>query len=284
MSKKVWAFLVVCVVLVPVGLTITPGISPDIRVAVAAEKDLLGDIIERGVIRVGSTAAARPYCYRDETGKIVGWEIDLANLIAENLGVKLENVDMPWAGLIPALQAGRIDLISPRMLTTLERAKSVWFCEALHLAATVAYARKESGFTSWEELNLSKYTVGAISGAVGEELAKKKLPNAQLKLFQLDTDATQALLTGRVDAVCNGNLISAGEVQAYPDKLVVLPGNLRAETTTWAVKQGSPQLSLKFWMDNFVRKIKITGQYGEICKKWMGEAYVPWNQFMCSNR
>ncbi len=247
-------------------------------ITAVAESDLLAQIIERGSIRIGTTAAARPYAFLDENGDIVGWEVDLMNLIAENLGVKLEIIDMPWAGQIPALQTGRIDLICPRMLTTLQRAKSVWFCEALHLAATVAYAKRESGFTSWEELNSPEYTVGAIAGAVGEELGKKMLPNATLKLYQLDTDATEALLSGRVDACLNGNLISAGEVSAYPDKLVVLNA-LRAETTTFAIKPGVTSLNLKFWMDNFIRKIKLTGQYAEICKKWMGESYIPWNQF-----
>jgi len=271
MSRLAKALSVALMLVATVGLTL--------NLTSFAAEDLLGEILERGVIRIGTTAAARPYAYLDDNGEIIGWEVDLMNLIAEGLGVTLEIVDMPWAGLIPALQTARIDVICPRMLTTLERAKSVWFCEALHLAATVAYARIESGFSSWEELNSSDYTVAAIAGAVGEELATKMLPNATLKLYQLDTDATQALLTGRVDACVNGSLISAGEVDAYPDELVVLPGSLRAETCTFAVRQGVESLSLKFWLDGFVRKIKLTGQYEEICKKWMGESYIPWNQF-----
>lgn len=238
----------------------------------SAADDHLQEILKRGVIKVGTTINAKPYAFRDEQGRPVGLEIDLMTLMAEYMGVKLEIVDMDWEGLIPALRANRIDLIGSRMLATLERAKSVWFTVPWMLEGTSAYTRKDTPFKSWHELNSPNVRVGTISGSVGEELARSRLPKAELVLYKQDGDVTQALLSKRIDAALNGRPICVEQVRAYPEKLRMLPGYLRVDVIAYAVRQGD--ISLQQWLNLFFHQIRNTGEWAAMYEKWMGE---PWS-------
>ena len=95
------------------------------KFAYAASKSL-SDVKASGVLQIGCEATYPPFTFRD-AGKIVGYDVDLANLMCASLGVKPEFIDTQWSGVIPALYAGRFDVIMSSMSYRKERLKKVAF-------------------------------------------------------------------------------------------------------------------------------------------------------------
>ena len=139
----------------------------------AAQADTLADIKQKGVLVVGSKADYRPFGFLDPSGKIVGFEPDLAADIARRLGVKLEVVPVVGSNRIQFLQQGKIDLMIATTSDTPERRKIVDFVDPNYYGSgTNVLASKTAGLKSWADLKAKK--VCLIQGAFyNKELQEK---------------------------------------------------------------------------------------------------------------
>ena len=104
---------------------VVSGVLLGVMGASAASADVLSDIKKKGTLVVGSKADYRPFGYLDPSGKIIGFEADLAADVAKRLGVKLELSPVVAANRIQFLQQGKIDLMIATMSDTPERRKIV---------------------------------------------------------------------------------------------------------------------------------------------------------------
>ncbi len=121
--------------------------------SVSAAAQTLERVAERGEVAIGVTNTFRPYGYVEDDGRIVGLEIDLAQSIAEFLGVKPRLVPVAAANRIPWLRQGRIDLILASMPVTEERKSEVGLIDPPYYASGVAVlAPAEVGLKSWRDL------------------------------------------------------------------------------------------------------------------------------------
>src|SRR3954451_14589975 len=139
----------------------------------AVRADVLADIKSKGVLVVGTKADYRPFGYLDPSGKIVGFEPDLAADAAKRLGVKLELVPVVASNRIQFLQQGKIDLMIATMSDTPERRKTVDIVEPDYYASgTNVMAKKSEKLTSWNQLKGKK--VCLIQGSFyNKELQEK---------------------------------------------------------------------------------------------------------------
>ena len=234
--------------------------------------DLLETIKDRGYIVCGTTLAAPPFAYRDNEGNPAGFEIDLMNLLGEYMGVKVKVEDMAWAGLIPALLSGRIDVIASRMSATMERATKVVFSHPWFYTGTYAFARVDEGFKTWEDANKKGVKVGAIAGAIGATVAREKMPKADLVTYELDGDQLAALLSGRVDVAVNDELVGLMWTKTHSN-IVELQGNMQPDVYAYAVRPDC--FHLVRWLDLFFATIMRNGQYAKLYEKWLGKPWEP---------
>jgi polar amino acid transport system substrate-binding protein len=95
----------------------------------------------KGVLKLGTAAITEPFSFVDGSGKIVGFDIELAKYVAQKLGKKLEIVNMNFGSLIPALIAGKVDMIAACITITEERAKSVLFSEPYYKGGIAVLVR-----------------------------------------------------------------------------------------------------------------------------------------------
>ena len=151
-----------------------------------------------GVLKVGTEAQYAPYEFKDADAKIVGADIALAQKIADDLGVKLEIVDMKFDGIIPAVQSGQVDLGIAAFSNTPERAKEVDFSNIYDKSEQmlVVDAQNKDKYTSVDALSGLK--VGAQKGTIQSNLITKELTKSTL--FELDKFPALAL------EVQNGNI------------------------------------------------------------------------------
>src|SRR5690349_14468047 len=107
-------------------LTLLGGLASALGAATAgpaSAEDLLDTIKSRGSIIVGLEGTYRPFGYQDESGKLVGFEVDFANALAKELGVKADFQPTKWDGILAALESGRIDVVINQVTITDERKK-----------------------------------------------------------------------------------------------------------------------------------------------------------------
>src|SRR5213592_2195731 len=144
--------------------TLAPGL---------ASADAMQDVKKKGVLVVGSKGDYRPFGYLDPSGKIIGFEPDLAADVAKRLGVKLELTPVVASNRIQFLQQGKIDLMIATMSDTPERRKTVDIVDPDYYASgTNVLAKKSEGLKSWEQLKGKK--VCLIQGSFyNKELQEK---------------------------------------------------------------------------------------------------------------
>jgi len=175
-------------------------------------------------LTMGTSADYKPFEFHDTSSgedKIVGYDIDIANRIATDLGFELKIQDMDFNGLIPALQSGRVDFVMAGMTPTPERKKSIDFSEIYYSAQNTIVAPKDSNLTTLEALKGK--TVGAQLGSLQQEEAEK-IPGAQITTRNRVPDLVQELKAGRIEAAIIEDTIAKPYVSIYPDlQFTVVP-------------------------------------------------------------
>ena len=190
-------------------------------------KDLLETIQENGKVVVGMSADYAPYefHYIDENGKDVigGFDVDIANEIANSLGVELVIQEMDFDALVAALPAGKIDLVVSGMNPTEERAKVVDFSEIYYNSQHGILVRSEDvdKYKTFADLEGAK--VGAQLGSTQEQIARSEVPNADLQLLNNVNNLILELKAGKVDAVIMEKPVAEMAVKSNPELAVGTP-------------------------------------------------------------
>jgi polar amino acid transport system substrate-binding protein len=172
-----------------------------ILVVATAQADVLKDIQKRGTVRVG-VSLFTPWTIQNEAGGLSGFEIDVANKLAEDIGVKPEYKVYVWEDIIPAVMKGEIDIIAGGMAITPERALKINFSQpyADSGISLVTNTEKTRDITRLEELNHNSITIAVVSKTAANELASRLFNKSTIKVFNTAIDAQQAILNGEVHA------------------------------------------------------------------------------------
>ena len=190
-------------------------------------KDLLNTIQEKGKVVVGMSADYAPYefHYIDENGKDVigGFDVDIANEIADALGVDLVIQEMDFDALVAALPAGKVDLVISGMNPTEERAKVVDFSEIYYNSKHGILVRSEDAdkFKTFKDLEGVK--VGVQLGSTQEQIAKAEIPNVDLQQLANVNNLILELKAGKVDAIVMEKPVAEMAVKSNPELAVGEP-------------------------------------------------------------
>ena len=202
----------------------------------------LEQVLKRGVLRVGMSTFV-PWAMKDKTGKLIGFEIDVATRLAKDMGVKVEFVPTKWAGIIPALLTGKFDVIIGGMGITPSRNLKVNFTVPYEHSGMSLAANKKlaSGFDSIEDFNRPDVILTARLGATPVAAAKKFMPKAQLRQFDDEAQIYQEVINGRAHAVVASAPTPAFQAIKHPDKLFLpLKETFTKEPIGFAVRKGDP--------------------------------------------
>ena len=160
---------------------------------------VLKRVINAKVLRVGVSLFS-PWTMKNAKGELIGFEIDVAKQLAQDLGVKLELKVFDWKDIIHALEKHQIDIIVAGMTITPQRALQVNFSQpyadsGVGLATNISLTKDFSGFP---DLNRPTIKIAAISKTVSEDLVRRVFPEAKLVTFLKSKEAIRALLDGKV--------------------------------------------------------------------------------------
>jgi len=162
--------------------------------------DTLDTILERGSIKVG-VSLFEPWTMQDEAGTLSGYEVDVANSIAQDLGVEAEFIVYNWEDIIPALQQGEIDIIGGLAVTP-ARALKVSFSQpyadsGVSLATNI---KATKNINRIDQLNDPDITIAVISKTASHDITMNMFEKANIQTFTTVDQAAQAVLSGKAHA------------------------------------------------------------------------------------
>ena len=233
-----------------------------------AKESVLEQVLKRGALRVGMSTFV-PWAMRDKTGKLIGFEIDVATRLANDLGVKVEFVPTKWDGIIPALLSGKFDVIIGGMGIRPDRNLKVNFSIPYDYTGMSMVAHKvlAPGYKSLKDFNRTDVLLAARLGSTAVTAAKKFMPKAQLRMFDDESQAYQELLNGRVHAVVGSAPMPRFLVMKYPEKLFLpLKTNFTREPIAFAVRKGD--FDTLNYLNNWIRVVEAEGWLKERKHYW----------------
>ncbi|BAZ33888.1 polar amino acid ABC transporter inner membrane subunit (plasmid) [Cylindrospermum sp. NIES-4074] len=213
-----------------------------------------------------------PYEFYETQGsdrQIVGFDIDIAKTIAQELGFKLKVMESDFNGLIPALQANRADFVMAGMTPTPERQKNVDFSIIYYEAKDTIVAPKTSSLKQPQDLAGKK--VGVQLGTIQEQNAQKiaqKVPGIGLKQLNKVPELIQEIKSGRIDAAIVEDTVARGFAQANPElEFNVIPSE-SVSGSAIAFPQGS---SLVKPFNQVLQQMQEQGKLEKLATKWFSQ-------------
>ncbi|MBP0600600.1 transporter substrate-binding domain-containing protein [Herbaspirillum sp. LeCh32-8] len=235
--------------------------------AAAARADALDDIQKHGTLRVAVPADFPPFGSVDSDLKPQGFDIDVANLIAKKMGVKVELIPVSSANRIPYLTTKKVDLVISSMGKNAEREKVIDF--------TAAYAPFFNGVFGPADMSvksaadLAGKTIAVTRGSVEDlELTKIIPANATVKRYEDNNSTISSFLSGQVQLVATGNVVAAAIIAKNPPKKPETKFLIKDSPCFIGLNKGEKKLQDK--VDAILADAKKDGSLNGISQKWLG--------------
>jgi polar amino acid transport system substrate-binding protein len=217
---------------------------------------------------MATSADYPPYEYVDSSSgsqEIVGFDVEIAEYITNELGYELEIQNIDFNGLIPALQANRADFVMAGMTPTEDRKQNADFSDIYYDAKNTIVSVQGSDLTTPESLNGKR--VGVQLGSIQQEAAKK-IQGANVQPLNRISEMIQELKAGRVDALIMEDTVAAGFVANNPDlQFNEIP--TEGETGSAIAFPKGSELTAEF--NTVLQEMKENGKLEELVNKWFGE-------------
>ncbi len=233
-----------------------------------ASASMIDDVKKRKVMRVGFSSFV-PWAMQNKAGEFIGFEIDVATRLAKDLGVRLQLSPTAWAGIIPALNAKKFDIIIGGLGISEERAKQVDFTDPYDYARFEVLVNNKSlsKIKKVEDINNKDVMLSARIGTTAIPLIKEVFPNAQIRPFTDEAPAVEEVLSGRVDAFVSSAPLPAYTEFENPEKVTVV-GELKGyeQPIGMALRKNDPE-TLKV-LNEWIAKVKAEGWLDERVDYW----------------
>jgi polar amino acid transport system substrate-binding protein len=236
----------------------------------------LDGLKKAGEIRVGCEAAYVPFTYRDNAGKIVGFDVDFATKMFEPIGVKPMFIDTQWSGVIPALYAGRFDMV-PTMSYTKERLERVLFSIPYADASQALLIRSGDKDTIKSIADMSGKVLGIKLGSPGETLkvkletqlkAERGAGFKDIKTYDDHPAAYLALAQGSVDGVLNTVPTLSVVMRDKPGTFAMVQNVGGNNWHGYAFRKEDTEIAN--FMNERITTMKGNGELGALQDKWFG--------------
>ena len=231
----------------------------------------LEEITGNKQILVGMEIGYFPFEYLDQKGEPVGFDVKLAELLADDLGVKLTIVDSPWDQLIQALNEGRINCIISAMTRTDERSEQVDFSDSYFETGLCLLLNKAKtkGLGSFKDLDQKGRIITAPSKTAAAAEAVILFSSAKVKTVPTETEAVEAVVKGAADAFFMDQLTVWKRHKDHPDETKALLKPMTLEFFAIAVPKGDNEFRDR--INLFLTKIKADGRLNKLKKEYLSE-------------
>ena len=252
------------------ALGIAAGASAQEARQALSKDSVLQTILQRGAINIGLSAFV-PWAMRDKNGNLIGFEIDVAKKVAEDMGVDINFVPTAWDGIIPALLAGKFDIIISGMSVTTKRNLTVNFTRPYARTGYIVIANsklaEEKGIAGLADLNREDITIASRRGSTGAVAMDRHFPKARKIFFDDDVLSVQEVANGNIEAASSTPPKAAFEIEKRGDVIrIVSDEQLSPTREAFALRMGDPD-ALNFF-SNWIQENEASG--------WLAERRAFW--------
>jgi len=238
----------------------------------ASSSPVMDKIISRGELRVGVSGDMPPMNLLTKEDKVIGMDVDVATMIAEAMGVKLNLQRIDFKGLLPALESGSIDMIVSNMTMTPDRNLKAAFVGP-YFTSGKAFLTKRSSIAQAKglpDINSPQFTFVALKGSTSEAVIQKGAPQAKLLATGTQNEAIQMVIDGKADAMIADYPICVVAAFRNPAAgLVSVVAPITYEPIGIAVPKGDPHLLN--WLGNFLHSLEKAGYMNDLKEKWFAQ-------------
>jgi polar amino acid transport system substrate-binding protein len=250
---------------VVVGAAVACAVAP---VAIgSAEAQTIESIKKGGVLKIGSQVAQVPWGFTDSSGKLTGFDIELGEMLAKDLGVKADVSPVTSSNRVAALLTGQVDVLAAVMGIFPDRQKVVLFSRPYTTNDTVYIGKASANIKGWNDLKGVR--VGVPRGTPQDIAITKAAPaGAVIQRFDDDASTVQALIAGQVDMIGGAatqvpNIAQVAGPGKFEEKFVVARAYnafaVRPDAREWAN-----------YLSDFVARKLASGELPALYKKWIG--------------
>ena len=228
---------------------------------------LLADITAAGKIRVAVPQDFPPFGSVGADMKPQGYDIDMANLIGEKLGVEVELVPVTSANRIPYLQTNKVDIVISSMGKNAERDAVIDFSDAYAPFYNGVFAPADIEISGASDL--SDKVIGVTRGSIEDlELTEIAPEDATLKRYEDNNGTISAFLSGQVEAIATGNVVAAAIIERNPPKRPEMKFLVKNSPCYIGFNEGEPELMAK--LNEIIAAAKADGELNAISQQWLG--------------
>ncbi|UPG74507.1 transporter substrate-binding domain-containing protein (plasmid) [Roseomonas gilardii subsp. gilardii] len=225
------------------------------------------DIRKRGSLGIGVLSELPPWGFLDASGQPAGYDVDVGKLIGKKLGVPVEFVGMTVAARIAQVMTGKVDMLLATMGMYPDRAKVVQFTKPYAGLKIILLAKKDQKIEKIEDA--SGLRIGVTRGSAQDTAISAALKNADIRRFDDDSAAIQALITGQVDAIGANTTYMININKIFPNNNFEQKLVFNEQWMGIAVKPG--QKELVDWLNAFIDEIKANEELEKISQQWIGQ-------------
>ena len=234
--------------------------------------------VAQDTLKIGTEAAYPPFAYVLPSGELTGFDIDITKALCEQMQAKCDIINQSFDGLIPALNAKKIDAIIASMSITEDRLKAIDFAGPYYLTPALFIGPKGSSLELTED-GLKRKTIGVQRGTTMANFVAAKFPKARVQYYDTLEAANLDLVSGRVDLVFADSVVIE-EFLATPDGAAfavvgepVLDPAYLGDGAGIGIRKGDTALKERF--DAALAALIASGKYEEINKKYMTTSIMP---------
>ncbi len=272
MRRRAWTVLFVAGLLVTLALACCSATSSTVSTSSTAsmveEAGLLAQIQEKGEITVAMEGTWAPWTYHDEEDNLVGYDVEVAQKIAEKLGVKANFVEGEWDGLLAGLESGRYDLMVNGVSVDEERREKYDFSIPYAANRTAVIVRgSDDSITKMEDLE-GKHTANTISSTYAKTARSY---GAEVTAVDDLNQTFELLFAGRIDATLNDEVAYYDYMKAHPDadiKIAVLTDD--AVDVAIPMRKGEETRALREAVDKALTELGEDGTLSALSEKYFG--------------
>jgi polar amino acid transport system substrate-binding protein len=228
----------------------------------------LDKILKKGELVVGTSGDYPPFSARTKDGRLIGFDVDMANIVAGCMGVKATLVRMPFSDLLVSLDSGKIDMIISAMTITPARNLKFVFVGPYFVSGQSILTTKWAAIkaSTLADVNKPDFTLAVPVGTTSELAAVKNLPKVTLIRAKTMDEALAMLLSGKAKAVLTDSATAAVTTFRYQDKGIVTTGALTYEPIGIAIPPNDPLL--QNFLENMLTNLKGGGDLDAMIDKW----------------
>jgi len=231
-----------------------------------ASAQTVADIKKKGEITIGMLVDFPPYGTTNAQNQPDGYDADVAKLLAKDWGVKANIVPVTGPNRIPFLLTNKVDLLVASLAVTPERAKQVQFSQPYAAATIVLYGKTGSAIKS--AADLKGVRVGVARASTQDVAVTKAAPEGtEIRRFDDDASAMQALMSGQVDAIGCSVTVAAQIAKRVPANTFENKFTLVQQAMAIAMRPGQDDLLKN--VNEFVSKNTANGELNKLYRKWL---------------